>query len=213
MVACGPSPYYCARSPTRHPATTPAAPEDFSRSPAAIGPAIAGLLGLLGDAIFGGPPGIAPDFLTPALIAAAPAAAVAATIGMAAPLIPALRGKPWADPLHHPVTAMLLAAAGIIGMEAAWMGGLPVDLPIPDDMLVIVGGRGGAALLGVAVALTLTRHRAAAAALTAVLGLGFAIVHVPTNDSILITIYLVATAACGSVKPPPQHYSPFPTEP
>ncbi|MEU8007891.1 hypothetical protein AB0B66_42605 [Catellatospora sp. NPDC049111] len=162
---------------------------------AAIGLAIAGLFGLLGDAIFGGPPGTAPDFLTPALIAATPAAAVTATIGIAAPHVPALRGKPWADPLHHPVTAMLLAAAGIIGMEAAWMGGLPIELPIPDDLLVIAGGRGGAALLGVAVTLTLTRHRAAATALAAVLGLGFAIVHVPTNDSILITIYLVAAAA------------------
>ncbi|WP_203831910.1 hypothetical protein [Catellatospora citrea] len=162
---------------------------------AAIGLAIAGLFGLLGGAIFGGPPGLAPDFLTPALLAAAPAAAVAVTVGMSAPLIPALRGKPWADPLHHPVTAMLLAAAGITGMEAAWMGGLPIDVPIPDGLLVIVGGRGGAALLGIAVALTLTRHRSAAAALAAVLGLGFAIVHVPTNDSILITIYLVATAA------------------
>ncbi|GAA1380950.1 Hsp70 family protein [Catellatospora chokoriensis] len=161
---------------------------------AAIGLAVAGLFGLLADAIFGGSPELAPDFLTPTLAAAAPAAAVAVTVGLVAPLIPALRDKPWTDPLHHPVTAMLLAAAGIAGMQAAW-NGLPFDAPIPYDLVVIIGGRGGAALLGVAVALTLTRRRAAATALAAVLGLGFAIVHVPSNDSILITLYLIATAA------------------
>ncbi|WP_144120935.1 Hsp70 family protein [Catellatospora sichuanensis] len=161
---------------------------------AAIGLAIAGLFGLLADAIFGGSPELAPDFLTPTLTAAAPAAAVAIAVGLTAPLIPALRDKPWADPLHHPVTAMLLAAAGIAGMQAAW-NGLPFDAPISYDLVVIIGGRGGAALLGIAVALTLTRRRAAATALAAVLSLGFAIVHVPSNDSVLITIYLIAAAA------------------
>jgi hypothetical protein len=160
----------------------------------AVGLAIAGLFGLLADAVFGGPAGIAPDFLTPTLLAAAPAAAAAITVGLAAPLIPALRDKPWTDPLHHPVTAMLLAAAGILGMQAAW-NGLPFDTPIPYDLVAVIGGRGGAALLGVAVALTLTRRRGAAAALAAVLGLGFAIVHVPDNDNILIIIYLVTAAA------------------
>jgi hypothetical protein len=79
-------------------------------------------------------------------------------------------------------------------MQAAW-NGLPFDTPIPYDLVAVIGGRGGAALLGVAVALTLTRHRGAAAALAAVLGLGFAIVHVPDNDNILITIYLLTAAA------------------
>ncbi|GAA1394185.1 hypothetical protein [Catellatospora coxensis] len=93
---------------------------------AAVGLAIAGLFGLLADAIFGGSPDLSPDFLTPTPAAAAPAALVAVTVGLAAPLFPALHDKPWTEPLHHPVTAMLLAAAGIAGMQAAW-NGLPFD--------------------------------------------------------------------------------------
>ncbi len=159
---------------------------------AALGLATAGLFGLLANAVFG-PSGLAPDFLRATLLAAAPAALAAMAVGLLVPLIPALRDKPWPEPLHHPVTPVLLAAAGIMGMQTAAVGP-GFDVPLPYPVVVLIAGRGGAALLGVAVALTLTRRRGAGIGLGAVLGIGFAIVHVPGADSVLVIVYLVAAA-------------------
>lgn len=156
--------------------------------------AIAGLFGLLADAIFGGSPELALGFLTPGPGRGRPRGSRRGHHRAGRTSHPGAARQTVGRALHHPVTAMLLAAAGIAGIQAAWMG-LPFDAPISYDLVVIIGGRGGAALLGVAVAITVVRSRAAAAALAAVLGLGFAIVHVPSNDSVLITIYLVVTAA------------------
>ena len=46
----------------------------------------------------------------------------ATAVGLAAPYVPAFRDGSWLQRLRHPLTPTMLAALGILGMHAAYMG-------------------------------------------------------------------------------------------
>lgn len=154
---------------------------------AVVGIAMAVLQGLLGQNLMGGPPDIAPPYLTAALAGAAVPALTAIVIGLAAPW---WRAQPaWTHRIGFPVSSVVLAAAGILAVNAQ-SHGLPIPgIPHPVTALFGVAGAG---LLGVAIALTVVTDRAARFVLGALLGAACMFVVGFTNLHSTVVVYLVA---------------------
>jgi 4-hydroxybenzoate polyprenyltransferase len=109
-------------------------------------------------------------------------------IGLAAPW---LKGRPlWTERLRFPVASLVLAVAGVVGLNARFSG---LPLPAPNVVVVVLGVT-GAGLLGVAIALTLVTQPAARLVLSTLMGAACMVIVGYTTLHSTIVIYLIAVA-------------------
>lgn len=157
-----------------------------------VGLTLTGLAGLLTETILGNVTGVTPNFVMATLAASFVPAGLCMAVGIIAPWIRRLRITTWAQRLHQPASAALVAGAGISLM-------IQRDLNLrflPEDLRYIALyepiARTGAGLLGVAVALTVIRKGIPRIVLATILSLGFAIVYGFQAVSPMTVIYLLA---------------------
>lgn len=156
---------------------------------ALTGFALAGAQGLLAQAVIGGPPDLAPPYLWAAVAGTVIPFLVAITVGLTSRWLTAQ--PPWTDRVRYPLTAVILAVAGILAANARSTG-LPIrGLPdIVTSVLTVCGG----GLLGAGIAFTLVALRSARIILGIVLGVaGMVVVGLGTLHSVTV-IYLICVA-------------------
>jgi hypothetical protein len=161
---------------------------------AGFGIVVAALAGLVADSIFGHIAGLAPNFLAATLAAAAIPAGLAIAIGILAPLIPAIRRNSWASRLRQPMSAALLAAAGIALMSIDSNPRGPLWSWVEYGLPLHLGALIGPALLGIATACTLLNGKITRTILAAVLAIGYSTVYGFHSARLLVLIYLVVVA-------------------
>ena len=151
---------------------------------AALGVVLAGLWGL-GTGVGVGYP--SETYLRAALTSAAPIAACAALIALAAPRIPAPALPDWLHRARPPVIPVALAALGVNLQRAAGTLTFPVDLIGTPGVAQTIG----AALLGIATAITATRHLIIRVITAIILGIGYGLVSSVSTVRYLTIAYIV----------------------
>ncbi|RAK25486.1 hypothetical protein B0I29_13325 [Actinoplanes lutulentus] len=155
----------------------------------------AAVLGLVVSGLWGLGTGVAVGFIddtfvTAALIGAAPIAACAALIALAAPRIPVQQIQGWLHRINPPVTFIAVGAAGVCLQRFAY------GTVFYPDMIWLRGTAQflGAILLGVATGCLATRQSGLRLFAAAILGLGYMLIANYTTVPYLTSAFLVLIA-------------------